>query len=200
MIQRSLFKNKSEFSKARISHGGPTSGRRKVFRPLDRKRPLHIVLKSSHARGTKSFLTHRLNVKRIVESKAKAYEIKIHGLEIMRDHIHLFVSFKARELIQSFMKVITGLVARHITKAQKGKPFGRRFWDGLAFTRIVTGRRDFTRLKGYLVKNKIERDDGSEFRRAIEFHESVERRSRARRMSYDDALKDCLDDLKRQDF
>jgi REP element-mobilizing transposase RayT len=164
-------------------------GRRKIFRPLDRKRPLHIILKSSLARGSKSFVSNQLVVKSLIEAKAKAYGIKIHGLEIMRDHIHLFVSFKSRVFVQSFMKVTTGLIARAITKAAKGKPFGKRFWDGLAFTRIITGRRDFATMRNYLVKNRIERDEGTEFRRAIEFHEEIERTARRKKIDYQVALR-----------
>jgi REP element-mobilizing transposase RayT len=188
VVQRSFFKSKSEFSKSRISHGGVTKGRRKIFRPLDRKRRLHIVLKSSHARGTKSFVNNKLKVAALIESKAKVYGVVIHGCEIMRDHIHLFVSFKSRELIQSFMKVTAGLIARSITKATKGKPFGKRFWDGLAFTRIITGRRDFATMRNYLAKNEVEREDGTLNRRAVEFHESVEREARRRKITYDEAL------------
>jgi REP element-mobilizing transposase RayT len=195
MVQRSFFKNKSEFSKSRISHGGVMKGRRKVFRPLDRKSRLHIVLKSSHARGTKSFVNNKLKVAALIEAKAKVYGVVIHGCEIMRDHIHLFVSFKSRQMIQSFMKVTAGLIARAITKAAKGKPFGKRFWDGLAFTRIVTGRRDFATMRNYLAKNKIEREERVEHRRAIEFHESVEREARVQKVSYDEALSRCLERL-----
>ncbi len=171
------------------------SGRRKVFRPLDRKRKLHLILKSSHARGSKSFISNKLEVRRIIESKASKYGIVIHGLEIMRDHIHLFVSFKTRELIQNFMKVSTGLIARFITKARKGKPFGKRFWDGLAFTRIVKGERDERNLKNYLEKNRIEREEGTEWRRAIEFHESIEREAKKKRLSYDEVLARFLSSL-----
>ena len=168
-------------------------GRRKIFRPLDRKRRLHIILKSSHARGSKSFVSNKLAVAALIESKARTYNIVIHGCEIMRDHIHLFVSFKTREMIQSFMKVAAGMIARLITKAQKGKPFGKRFWDGLAYTRIVTGARDFATMRNYLAKNRIEREEGSLHRRAVEFHESVEREAKRRHISYDEALAICLE-------
>jgi REP element-mobilizing transposase RayT len=166
-------------------------GRRKIFRPLDRKRRLHIVLKSSHARGTNNFVNNKLRVAALIEGKAKVYGVVIHGCEIMRDHIHIFVSFKSRELIQSFMKVTTGLIARSITKAAKGKPFGKRFWDGLAFTRIITGRRDFASMRN-LAKNKLEREEGTLQRRAVEFHESVEREAQRSKISYDEALQRCL--------
>jgi hypothetical protein len=90
------------------------------------------------------------------------------------------------------MKVTTGLIARFMTKAQRGKPFGQRFWDGLAFTRIVKGARDESGVRNYLAKNRTEREEGSHMRKALEFHEAVEREARKRRIEYDRALREWL--------
>ena len=168
MHQKSFFDSKSEFSKHRIAYGGVTKGKRKVFRPLDRKRPLHISVKSSHAVGKRSIVFNKLKVAELIEAKAKKYQIKIHGLELMKNHIHLAVSFKSRELVQKFMRVVFGLIARLLTGARKGKAFGKRFWDQLVFTRIVNGRRDFSRLMDYFFKNEIEREYGYAEREEIE--------------------------------
>ena len=178
MIQRSFFKNKSEFSKARIEHGGDQKGRRKVFRPLDRRKPVHVVLKSSHAQGTLSLITHKLKVASIVEAKANKYGVKIHGMEIMRDHVHLVVSFRAKGPMQSFLKVSAGLIAKAVTGARKGRAFGKRFWDHLVFTRIITGKRDFDRVIRYLWKNKIEREEGPTLRWLVEDNERLDKETR----------------------
>ena len=168
MNQTSFFKNKSEFSKSRIAYGGETKGKRKVFRPLNRKRPLHISVKSSHAIGKRSLTTNKVKIAEVIDAKAKKYQIKIHGLEIMGNHIHLAISFKSRELVQAFMRVTFGLIARLLTGARKGKAFGQRFWDALVFTRIVTGRRDYERLMDYLFKNEVEREYGYSAREQLE--------------------------------
>jgi REP element-mobilizing transposase RayT len=190
--QTSFFKSHSEFSASRISHGGAGSGRRKTFRPLDRKRPLHIVLKSSHARGERSLLARKLAVKRVVEQKAALYDITIHGFQNMGNHLHLLVSFKARKSMQTFLRVVSGLVARIATGARKGRAFGHRFWDHLVFTRIVTGRRDFETMSRYMTKNEVERECGPSLRQAIELHEKARREARRRGLSIAEIMEDWL--------
>jgi REP element-mobilizing transposase RayT len=180
MIQKSFFNSKSEFSKSRIAYGGDTRGRRKMFRPLDRKRPVHITLKSSHAKGRMSLLSHKLEVAKIVETRARQYQIKLHRFENMGNHVHILVSFKNRESVQKFLRVVTGLIARLVTKARRGCAFGKRFWDHLAYTRIVTSRKDFARMLHYLDKNEVERDVGPEGRQAIEGFDAIKREAKRR--------------------
>jgi REP element-mobilizing transposase RayT len=151
-----------------------------MFRPLDRKRPLHISLKSSHAKGRLSLLSRKLEILKLIEKKAALYEVKIHGFQNMGNHIHLLVSFKDKKLIQKFLRVISGLIARLITGAKKGKAFGKRFWDHLLFTRIITGRRDFSSMAHYLSKNEIERECGQAMRQAMELHDEVSKEARRR--------------------
>jgi REP element-mobilizing transposase RayT len=183
MIQKSFFHSKSEFSKSRISYGGDTRGCRKSFRPLDRKRPLHITLKSSHAKGRLSLLSHKLEVAKILREKSHQYQIKIHRFENMGNHIHILVGFKTRESIQKFLRVITGLIARLVTKAKRGQAFGKRFWDHLAHTRIITGRKDFARIQHYFDKNEVEREVGDEGRRTLEQHDAIVSEARRRAVS-----------------
>jgi REP element-mobilizing transposase RayT len=183
MIQKSFFNSKSEFSKSRIAYGGDTRGRKKAFRPLDRKRPVHITLKSSHAKGRMSLLSHRLEVAKIIESRARQYQIKLHRFENMGNHVHILVSLKNSELIQKFLRVVTGLIARLVTEARRGRAFGKRFWDYLAYTRIVTSRKDFARMLHYLDKNEVERAVGPDGRRAIEGFDAIKREAARRKVS-----------------
>jgi REP element-mobilizing transposase RayT len=185
MIQKSFFNSKSEFSKSRISYGGDTRGRRKSFRPLDRKRPLHITLKSSLARGRMSLLSHKLEVAEILREKSQQYQIKLHRTENMGNHIHILVSFKSRETIQKFLRVIAGLIARVVTKAKRGQAFGKRFWDHLAHTRIITGRKDFARIHHYLDKNEVEREVGEQGRRTLEQYDAILKEARRRGVEFD---------------
>ena len=188
MVQKSFFKNKSEFSKARISHGGDMRGKRKAFRPLDRKKPVHVVLKSSHAKGRLSFITNKLKVNDVITQRASAYGITVHGLQIMGNHIHLALSFKTRKTMQDFLRVVPGIIARVVTGARKGKAFGKRFWDHLAFTRIITGRRDFASIKNYFFKNQSEREDGPLGRKAIEGAEDLIKQAKRRKISVEELI------------
>ena len=182
MKQRDYFEDSKIRQTKSSAHGGTLrAGRRKVARPLDRKKPLHLVLKSSLAKGKYSLLNakHRLRVEDIIRERAKRDGLKIHGFENMGNHIHAVVSFQNRDGFRKFLRVISGLIARLVTGAQRGKAFGKRFWDQLAFTRVVNGQSDFKSLMNYLKKNDIEREDPV-MRKAIEFHESLERKARRR--------------------
>lgn len=195
MIQRSLFKSKSTHAKDRIVHGGITKGRSKDYRPLDRKRPLHIVLKSSHAKGELSLLKRKLKVSSIIEEWAEKTQVTIHRKVNMGNHVHLMVSFKTRGGIQKFLRTITGLIARLVTKAEKGRPFGKRFWDELAFTRIITSFRDRKAMHHYMAKNEVERDAGPALRRAMEDYDHVTKQAKKRGIPREQIYMEMLETL-----
>ena len=179
--QRDFFTKQTDYAPRRSSLGGETSkGHRKLRRPLDRKRPIHLVLKSSHAKGALSMLSrrNRLEVKRIFQQRARQFGVTIHGFENMGNHIHAALTFRRKEEFQNFLRTVSALIARHVTGARKGNPFGKRFWDHLAFTRVVTGLRSWKGLLGYLKKNQIEREGGQAARKAIEAYERATAKAR----------------------
>lgn len=181
--QGDFFSGDREVGPRRLSHGGDLGrGKRKTSRPLDSKKSLHLTLKSTHAKGALSMLGvgNRLKIERIVRARANQYKITIHGFENMGNHIHLLISFKTRAMFQSFLRVVSGLIARHVTKAKKGRPFGKRFFDNVAFSRVVNGARDFKGLISYFFKNEIERELVGQVRAQIEKNERESRKLRAR--------------------
>jgi REP element-mobilizing transposase RayT len=178
--QKDFFETTKDFAPRRITHGGAgAKGMRKLARPLDRKRPVHLVLKSEHARGALSFLTakNRVSVERIIRKRALQFAVKIHRKEVMTNHVHIVVSFTNRRLFQNFLRTVAALISREVTGARRGKPFGKRFWQGLLFSRVIFGRRDFKTMAGYLEKNQIEREIGFMARRSVEEYESAIRRA-----------------------
>lgn len=183
MKQRDFFAKTSEFSPGRISHGGGIVGRkRKLSRPLDSRKPVHLVLKSTTATGARSFLfpANDLFIERTLAKYARAFRVSIQRFENMGNHLHLIAKFRRREDFQNFLRTVTALIARFITKARRGHPFGKRFWDALAFTRVITGRRDYFGVVDYLDKNHCEREYGPEARRTIEADEREIRKKRRR--------------------
>lgn len=182
--QTDFFEKNREVGPRRSQHGGSlANGKRKVARPLDAKKSVHLVLKSTHAKGSMSLLSarNRLVVQAIIRNRAAQFGIVIQGFELMGNHIHLILRFKSRAMFQRFLKTITGLIARHVTGARKGKPFGKRFFDELAFTRLVQGLRDFRGLITYLFKNEIERDVHPLARVDIERREANARKNQRRK-------------------
>ena len=198
--QQSFFKANSEFSSSRIEYGGRSKGgktRRKVFRPLDRKRPLSITLKSEIARGDLSLLKRRLEVELLVREWAQRLGVTIHAFQNMGNHLHILVSFKRPIDVQRYLKTITGLIARLITRARKGHAFGRKFWTHLAHTRIITGFKDFRRMQHYFRKNEVERELGPAMRQAMELHDDILRQAKRRGVSVEQIHHEMLRQLDR---
>lgn len=140
----------------------------KLKRPISTKKPMHLVLRSSLARGAKSFLKAKnsARIRAIIKKQAQINGVKIYGVANRGDHFHLLVRPRSRKAYLNFVRAITGLVARVITNTQRGKVLskaadsGQRtaasFWDQRPFSRIVDWGRSFTLTKKYLLQNAIE--------------------------------------------
>lgn len=147
-------KNKKTYN--RTTHGGvETKGKRKEFRPLSTKKTIHLVLKSDKAKGLYSFLTlkNKPLIDRILKEKGKRFGIKIAEYVNIGNHLHIKIRITSREGFQKFLIAITSLIARKITGAKKGKKFGK-FWQGLAFTRVVKSAFEELQLSGYFEANR----------------------------------------------
>ncbi len=151
------------------TYGGEMSGRRKTMRPLDKKCLHHVILKSQHAKGEKSFkkFDMQMKYKNLIYSKAKKYGVRIAAYANVGNHFHLLIRFQDRNLIKTFFRVVAGVIARLAIGAQKGKRFGR-FWDSVLFTRIVSKGRDEIRMFDYLEANLIQAHFGKAARKHFE--------------------------------
>jgi hypothetical protein len=145
-------------SYGRTQHGG-TLGKnhRKEFRPLSTKRWIHLILKSDKAYGSMSLLhpSHKIWIKGLLHRKSKKFGIKISDYANVGNHLHLKIKISSRENFAKFLKSVSALIARKVTGAKRGKPFGK-FWQGLAFTRILTSALEELQLKGYIEANRRE--------------------------------------------
>ena len=69
----------------------------------------------------------------------------------------MLIRAKHRDSYNKFIRVITGLIARHVGGTQKGRPLKEKFWDARPFTRIVSfAKREFATVKTYLLRNVLE--------------------------------------------
>jgi hypothetical protein len=146
----------------RVTHGGIASkGRRKLERPLSSKHWIHLVLKSDKARGTLSLRAARnqLYIKKTIDAKAQKFGLIIGDFANVGNHLHIKVKARSRNAFQSFLRSITTLIARHVTSARQGRSFGR-FWQGLAFTRVLRTYAEVRQLVGYFFANRIEVQQG----------------------------------------
>jgi len=146
----------------RTQHGGvKNKGHRKLQRPLSTKKWIHLILKSDKAKGNLSFLLPRNKhiIQSILKQKSKKFGVMLADGANVGNHLHLKIKIQNRESFQKFLKAVTCLIARKITGAKKGYKFGR-FWQGLAFTRVLTSSLEELNLKGYIKANRIQAEKG----------------------------------------
>lgn len=152
---------KREYSK-RVTHGGASAkGIRKLRRPLATKKWIHLIMKSDKAFGRLSMLSSKNSkfVGNVVIEKARKFKVELKDFVSMGNHIHFQIRVRRREDFQNFLRSISSLIARYVTGARKGKTFGR-FWEALAFTRIIQTGIELMGVEGYLLANKIEKRHG----------------------------------------
>ena len=136
----------------------------KTKRPISHKHAIHVVIRSTLAKGKRSFLykNNRKIINDIVGRNAKRLSITILDMANVGNHIHLMIKIKAGNVTQAklcfnkFIRGITGLIARVALKVERGKALGIKFWDQRPFTRIVESWAGLKILKNYIYKNKIE--------------------------------------------
>ena len=153
------------------SHGGDLAkGKRKTFRPVDPKQALHVVLRSSNARGALSMLhpAHCNHIEKFVYQTARRRGVRVFRFANVGNHIHLLIQVPTREAWKRFSKELSGGIAQIVTGARKGAALKRSsdasipesakraFWDHLLFTRIVSFGRDFKGMARYLIKSLFE--------------------------------------------
>lgn len=163
-MKQDSFLPKHGQAKALRAHGGELAkNRRKTLRPLDPKQALHVVLRSSQARGRWSMLDrkHSRHIHDFTHRLAERKGVRIYRFANVGNHVHLLVRARSRRSFQAFLRELSGGIALIVTGARKGASLrknetGRGFWDYLAFTRIVKWGRDFDGMERYLIKNLFE--------------------------------------------
>jgi hypothetical protein len=87
---------------------------------------------------------------------ARQYGLRVYEFANAGNHLHILVRARRRVHLQHFLRAFAGIVARRVTGAEKGRPVGK-FWDLLAYSRIVTWGRDFVGVRAYVIGNEVER-------------------------------------------
>jgi len=136
--------------------GDHLKGRRKTARPIDPKKPVHIVMRASVARGTWSMLApkNRKKVDATVRAIATKRGLKLYRYTNIGNHLHLLVKTPSRKAFQAFLRELAGAIPMLITGARKG--IAQKFWDARAFTRIVEWGKDLRNVQTYFIKNLFE--------------------------------------------
>jgi hypothetical protein len=135
--------------------GALMKGRRKTQRPLAFKRPLHIVLKSSKARGKLAFMNPRNKgeIEHWLVEFAKVNGIRVYQIAVSRDHIQLLIRFPNRASYKCFIRSITGTLPRSVLGFEHPN---ESFWDHQPFSRIIEWGKDYRGVMVYLNKIRLE--------------------------------------------
>jgi hypothetical protein len=73
------------------------------------------------------------------------------------NHIHAVVSAATRAGFQDFLRHFAGTLALQVTRSNRHRKLKSRFWDELAFTRVVDDWDGaFTRVVNYTILNVLE--------------------------------------------
>lgn len=158
--------------KVRAFGGSLVRGNPRERRPISLKRPLHLVMRSSLARGDRSFLLPKRarRIRAIVDRAASRHGVKLYRFANSGNHLHLVVLPRSRAAFQGFIRSVTGLIARATLGVERGHAKGMKgsrrsdqvrskrvkFWDARPFTRIIEWGRDYKRVSAYLRQNVLE--------------------------------------------
>jgi REP element-mobilizing transposase RayT len=170
--------------KEKSSYGGEllkTREGRARGRPLSTRESMHLVLRSSKARGEWSFLrgSNPARIEAIIKKFSRRYGVHLVSLANVGNHLHLHVKLSNRQGYKPFIRATTAAIAMAITQACRWRtnadvmeererrlklPEGNyKFWDYRPFTRVVQGFRAVLTLRDYIRINKLE---GVDVRRA----------------------------------
>ncbi len=146
--------------KTRSTHGGSDSkGNPREARPVDTKQFMHVVLRSTQARGPRSFLAHLQRVEAALNRQAALFGVTLHQSSTPGNHLHMLLSVRRRKDLGRFLRSLSGVLARILLDAEKGRAAlrdGESFWDARPWSRIVAFGRDFRGVKNYVSQNTVE--------------------------------------------
>jgi REP element-mobilizing transposase RayT len=127
-----------------------------VQRPLSFKKSIHLVLKTENK---PVLFKHRSEIKAILKKQATKFNVYIYSESVQKDHLHLHVKFPDRESYKRWIRAVTGLIARMISKGLfKFRPY----------TRILSGSpKEFWNLNNYIFRNECEVFGIWPYRRAL---------------------------------
>jgi REP element-mobilizing transposase RayT len=136
--------------------GSRIKGNAREARPISIKRPMHLVLRSTLAKGERSLLRRGIVIEKTAHHIARLAGVRVYRYANGGNHLHLVILPRSREAYHSFVRALTGIVARLVLGAQRGHAKDTKFWDTLPFTLIIEWGRQFRNASDYVLQNFLE--------------------------------------------
>ena len=151
--------------KPRLTHGGrPALKKRKTERPFSPKAAMHLVLRSSRARGPWAF-EHRKNRSKItsmVYVYAARFKVQVFQSKIEGNHIQLLVKASERKHLADFLRVLAGRIAVMVTGARKRVKRIGKFWDYLYWSRLLNWGSEFFQMRRFIQNESLDQSERTE--------------------------------------
>jgi hypothetical protein len=148
------------FGKFGIKEFGGSSlrGNPREARPISTKRPVHLVMRSTMARGERSLLKRgrAKQIEDLVYRLGKEKGVKVYRFANSGNHLHFLLLPGSRAAFNAYVRAISGLIARLSLGVERGRGKGLQFWDARPFTRIVEWGREFGTVSKYILQNTLE--------------------------------------------
>lgn len=143
---------------AKTFGGSTIKGNPRDARPISTKNPMHLVMRSSHATGTRSFLkgARVRQIETLVYRLGKQTGVRVYRYANSGNHLHLVVLPRSRRAFHAYLRAISGLIARITLGAERGSAADVQFWDARPFTRILQWGKDFQNACRYVLQNTLE--------------------------------------------
>lgn len=131
-------------------------------RPISTRDSIHLVLRSSKAKGKWSFRApqNQQKIAAIVQRFAIKHHIKILSFANVGNHLHLHIQLLQLHSYRKFIRAITSAIAMTITGVSRWKKSEQstspKFWDYRPFTRVVRSYKAVLNLKDYIEINRWE--------------------------------------------
>src|SRR5947207_3188167 len=84
----------------------------KEARPISVKKSSHLVMRSLHAKGQRSFLRFDETIQNTVRKQGKKFGVKVYRFANGGSHLHMIILPRSRVAFNAFIRSISGLIAR----------------------------------------------------------------------------------------
>jgi len=156
---------KDFFGKQSKAYGGvllKTRKGRSLSRPLSTNSTMHLVMRSSKAKGKWSFKSraNEIKIRGLVAKFSLKNGIKVLSLANVGNHLHFHIKLSNRYTYNRFIRGLTASIAMAVTGASRWNPLKKKasdkFWDYRPFTRIIESYKYFLILRDYIQINNLE--------------------------------------------
>ena len=152
----------SMLAKGQKAYGGAllkTRKGRSTPRSVSTKHSMHIVLRSTKAKGKWGFRRHQVKIKQILNKFSTRYGVRVLSFANVGNHLHLHIKLSSRHTYKAFIRGLTSAIAMAVTgfnRWNKPPKAWKGFWDYRPFSRIIVSFKEYLNLRDYIYINRLE--------------------------------------------